>query len=533
MLRPYVTLYYKIKGNTGGKMQRLKHKDRLRIMPFFLVFCLLYLISFCLISVSAIAQDEFVFSSEFKQGYDPDSASYSAIAEAVYWEHTALMALSSGDQGKALEFYKESLKLINEAIKLDPRSSFLQSKLSELSMTTEDYDTAISAANSAVELDPSNADAYYLSGYLKFRKQDKVGALADFRKAAELEPDHLKANFYLGSLALESGNYKLASSAYARMVKLRPYDPELRFRLASSYSLSGEVSKAVDEYKAAIMLGYTKAHYDLANLYARLGRNREAIDEILIVLTLSRTQNDPNVMLFLAQLYIAVGDYDKGIAIGDSVLRRNGNKKAISAEALYLLGISFKEKGEKKPADENLQKSIDVYKNLLEEDATKNIEFNYDIAKVYDAKGEQELAKKHLERFIYLKSDDSRVSNAYNYLGYIMVEQNKNLDIALTYIEKAIAMEPDNGVFRDSLGWAYFKLGKISEAIVELEKAVELTPNDSDVHEHLGEAYLTKGGEYTQKAIAEWAKAIELKPSKTALKQKLDRLNARQNLDSK
>ncbi|MEK7400073.1 MAG: tetratricopeptide repeat protein [Candidatus Poribacteria bacterium] len=518
-------------------MQRLKRKNRLHIMPFFLVFCLLYLISFCLISVSAIAQDEesFISSSEFKQGYDPDSASYSAVAEAVYWEHAASMALSSGDQGKALESYKESLKLINEAIQLDPRSSFLQSKLSELSITTEDYDTAISAANSAVELDPSNADAYYFSGYLKIRKsQDKVGALADFKKAAELDPDHLNANRYLGILAFESGNYKLASSAYARIVKLRPYDPELRYRLALSYSLSGEVSKAIDGYKATIMLNesHIKAHYDLANLYARLGRNREAIDETLIVLTLSRTQNDPNVMLFLAQLYIALGDYDKGIAIGDSVLRRNGTKKAISAEALYLLGISFKEKGEKKFADENLQKSIDIYKNLLEEDATKNVRLNYDIAKVYDAKGEQNFAKKHLEKFIYLKSDDSEVSNAYNYLGYIMVEQNKNLDIAVTYIEKAIAMEPGNGVFRDSLGWAYFKLGKIDEAVVELEKAVELTPNDSDVHEHLGEVYLAKGREYTQKAIAEWAKAIELKPSKTALKQKLDRLNAGQNSGS-
>jgi tetratricopeptide (TPR) repeat protein len=524
-------------------MQRLKRKDRLRIMPFkisdfrsSLVFCLLYLISFCLISVSAIAQDEVISSSEFGQGYDPDSASYSTVAEAIYWEHTALMALSSGDQGKALESYKESLKLINEAIQLDPRSSFLQSKLSELSITTEDYDTAISAANSAVELDPSNADAYYFSGYLKIRKsQDKVGALADFRKATELEPDHLNANRYLGILALESGDYRLASIAYAKMVKLRPYDPELRYRLALSYSSSGEVNKAVDAYKATIMLdeGHIKAHYDLANLYARLRKNREAIDETLIVLTLSRTQNDPNYMLFLAQLYIAVGDYDKSIAIGDSVLRRNGNKKIIGAEALYLLGVSFKEKGEIKLADENFQRSIDIYKNLLEEDAAKNVGLNYDIAKVYDAKGEQDLAKKHLEKFIYLKSDGSEVSNAYNHLGYIMVEQNKNLDMAVTYIEKAIAMEPGNGIFHDSLGWAYFKLGKINEAIVELEKAAELTPDDSDVHEHLGEVYLAKGGEYTQKAIAEWTKAIELKPSKTALKQKLDRLNAGQNSGSK
>lgn len=512
-------------------MQRLKHEDRLYIMPFFLVFCLLYLISFCLISVSVVAQDEesFIPSSEFRQGYDPDSASYSAVAKAVYWERSASMALSSGDQGGALEAYKEALSLANEAIRLDPRSSYLRAKLAELSINTEDYDAAISAADSAVELDPSNADAYYFSGYLKLRKsQDKVGALADFKKAAELEPNHLKANLYLGTLALESGNYRLASNAYAKMVKLRPYDPELRYRLAFSYSSSGEGIKAIDEYKAAIVLeDNVKSHYGLADLYARLGKNREAIDENLIVLT--RAPNNPDVMLRLAQLYIAIGDYDKSIAIGDSVLRRNGNKKEIGAEALYLLGTAYKEKGEKKLSDENLQKSIDIYKNLLAEDAEKNIGFNYDIAKVYDAKGERDLARKHLERFVYLKPDSSDVPNAYNYLGYIMVEQNKDLDKAVVYIEKAIAVDPDNGAFRDSLGWAYFRLGKIDEAMAELEKAVVLTPDDSDVREHLGEVYVTKGGEYIQKAIVEWEKAIELKPNKAILRQKLDGIYAKRN----
>jgi tetratricopeptide (TPR) repeat protein len=524
-------------------MQKRKHKDRLYIISLFLYFCLLYFISTCLISVSAIAQDEesFVPLSEYKQGYDPDSVCYSTVAKATYWERGASMALSNGDQTKALESYRESLRLIGEAIKLDPRSSYLQTKLAELSINLEDYDTAIPAAKSAVELDPSNADAYYFSGYIKFRKlQDKLGALADFRKAAELEPDHLKANVYLGYLALDSQNYKLASSAYARMVKLRPYDPDIRSKLALSYSLSGEINKAIDEYKAYIMLNEdgsensTNAHYALAGLYARLGRNREAIDENLIVLT--RIPNYPDVMLNLAQLYITVGDYDKGVAIGDSVLRRNGSKKANSAEAYYVMGIAFKEKGEKKLADENLQKSIDIYKDLLASDNGKNISLNYDIAKVYDAKGEQDLARKHLEKFVALKPSDPDISNVYNYLGYIMVEQNKNpedLDMAVTLIEKAVGMEPDNGAFKDSLGWAYFKLGRIDEAIAELEKAAEFTPNDSDVREHLGEAYFAKGGEYAQKAIVEWGKAIELKPSKIALKQKLGKLNAKQNSGSK
>jgi Flp pilus assembly protein TadD len=192
------------------------------------------------------------------------------------------------------------------------------------------------------------------------------------------------------------------------------------------------------------------------------------------------------------------------------------------------MGSAYKEKGEKNRADENFQKSIDAYKALIEEDK-KNIELNYDIAMVYDARSDYKLAEQHLGRLIALKPDEA---NAYNYLGYILVEQNKELELAVSYVQKAIEMEPNNGAFHDSLGWAYYKLEKLDEAITELEKAAELTPGDSDIHEHLGDAYSKKGGEFTQKAVQEWEKSLELKPWKTSLKQKLNKFQASLNSNS-
>jgi len=228
-------------------------------------------------------------------------------------------------------------------------------------------------------------------------------------------------------------------------------------------------------------------------------------------------------MVLLAQLYFAEGEYDKAISISEGILKGRGGSKKNIADAYYRLGTVYKEKGEKNLSDVNFQKSIDVYKTLLEENA-KNIELNYDIAIVYDAKGDYDLAEKYLQRYIVLKPNESK---AYNYLGYMLVEQNKTLDKAVVYIEKALTLEPNNGTIHDSLGWAYFKLGKIDKAISELEKAVELTPSDSDIREHLGEAYLKKGGEFTNKAAQEWEKAFELRPSKTALQRKLSDLKAK------
>ena len=74
---------------------------------------------------------------------------------------------------------------------------------------------------------------------------------------------------------------------------------------------------------------------------------------------------------------------------------------------------------------------------------------------------------------------------ALNDLGYLWADENKQLPRALAMIQQAVAAEPDNAAYRDSLGWVYYRLGKNDEALVELKKAITLdeTP-DANVLEH-------------------------------------------------
>jgi tetratricopeptide (TPR) repeat protein len=496
---------------------------------FFIAFCSLCLTLFYI--GSTFAQDyeeqDFILPSELKQSFNPDAKTYSALAKSIYWEHQTSIDASSGNQIGIQTDYKEFANYLNEAIKLDPRSSFLHTKFAELSISQKDYETARTEIDNALELDQSNAEAHYLSGYIKSIKiQDRPSALEEFRKAAELSPDHYNAQRFLALLAFDFGNFKLAANAYSQLTRLRPYEPSYRFKLGETYSKLGETDKAIEEYRTAVMLDENNLEYHngLVYLYSAQGRNKEAIEECLFILKRIQNNYSANLMILLAQLYFAEGEYDKSISVSESVLKgRNGSKKVI-ADAYYRLGTVYKEKGNKSLSDVNFQKSIDIYKALLEENNKDAVDLNYNIATVYDASGNYDLAEKHLQRYIVLKPDSS---DAYNYLGYMLVEQNKTLDKAVTLIEKAIAIDPNNGTFHDSLGWAYFRLGKIDKAVSSLEKAIELTPYDSDIHEHLGEAYLKKGGEFSNKAIQEWEKAIELRPSKTALQRKLTDLKTK------
>jgi tetratricopeptide (TPR) repeat protein len=79
--------------------------------------------------------------------------------------------------------------------------------------------------------------------------------------------------------------------------------------------------------------------------------------------------------------------------------------------------------------------------------------------------------------------------NVLNYLGYSMVEQQRNLDEALDMIERAVAANPDSGYIVDSLGWVLYRLGRYDEAVVQMEKAVQLLAVDPVVNDHLGDVY--------------------------------------------
>ncbi len=99
-------------------------------------------------------------------------------------------------------------------------------------------------------------------------------------------------------------------------------------------------------------------------------------------------------------------------------------------------------------------------------------------------------------------------TGAMNDLGYLWVDNGRNLGRGFNMIRQAVADEPENYAYLDSLGWAYYRLGRYSDAIYQLEKAAEIAGgDDGTVLDHLGDAYLGAGQK--QKAIDTWKKAVE------------------------
>lgn len=138
--------------------------------------------------------------------------------------------------------------------------------------------------------------------------------------------------------------------------------------------------------------------------------------------------------------------------------------------------------------------------------------------------GQLPAAEEHLERVLDEFPEDASASND---LGYLWADQGKHLRRALGMIGRAVAAEPDNPAYRDSLGWVYYRLGRYEAALAELEQAAAAQP-DPVILDHLGEVQLKLG--CPDEARRAWQRARlgfeqqrQLREAE-AVQEKLDRL---------
>ena len=207
-----------------------------------------------------------------------------------------------------------------------------------------------------------------------------------------------------------------------------------------------------------------------ADILLQLNRDREA-EEVLSRLSAAGTLDDLTLMV---EVYQSHGRYEESIP----VLERALELEPSSTSLLFWLAAANERSGQKRQAEDLLQQLLTI---------------------------------------------DPKFAPALNYLGYMWAEAGENLERALLLIQQAVELEPGNGAFIDSLGWAHFQLGQYEEAQGFLEKAATLVGDDAVVFEHLGDLYVALG--QLDQARTVYERAIDLAAENSAaVKDKLNRL---------
>ncbi|MGK2226998.1 MAG: tetratricopeptide (TPR) repeat protein [Devosia sp.] len=190
----------------------------------------------------------------------------------------------------------------------------------------------------------------------------------------------------------------------------------------------------------------------------------------------------PTAVVRIAQNLDALGDREEALRrLSNIVVTRPHDLDAVS---VY---------GDMLRYDEQYAEAAAAYSHALEitgGDHPSDWRFYYVRGIAYERAKEWPKAEADFLKALELNPDQPAVLN---YLGYSWIDQDMHLEEALGMIEKAVDAQPQDGYIVDSLGWAFYKLGRIEEAVRTLERAVLLRPNDPELNDHLGDAYWKVG----------------------------------------
>jgi Flp pilus assembly protein TadD len=128
------------------------------------------------------------------------------------------------------------------------------------------------------------------------------------------------------------------------------------------------------------------------------------------------------------------------------------------------------------------------------------------LGKALADEGQIDEAISHLEKAIQLQPDDA---NLHSDLGDTLIRKGQ-MDEAISQFQEALRLKPNDALFHNNLGLALEDQGQTDEAISQFQEALRLKPNNAISHNNLGLALDKKG--QMDEAISQYQEAIRLKP---------------------
>ncbi|MGA3328444.1 MAG: tetratricopeptide repeat protein [Terriglobia bacterium] len=407
---------------------------------------------------------------------------------------------------------------------------------------SQHFDKAIDTYQKALEQDPKNSTLrrYYAEALLSAGKSD--AARRELQKVIESEPDDGTSYKRLATIDREEGRFDEARQELEKAKSLSPDDQEIPYQQAQLESTVGNDDKAVEILKGLVKQSerpggqYTGQEANnralflerLGSVYRDQQKFPQAMDTFQQIQALGPLQGPRAEMLIIETLRLQ-HQSDKAMAEADGAVKTYPKDQDLAILRATMLG----ERGHVDEAVAQMrtfltQRSPDraIYISIAQvylqakrfDDAEKAIQKALDLSptpedreyalfvqgSIFERQKKYDQAEQTFKKVL---SVDPLNASASNYLGYMLADRGVRLEESVKYIQKALVLEPNNGAYLDSLGWAYFKMGRYDLAVTPLENAARLIQNDPTIHEHLGNVYLRQGK--TARAQEEWQRALK------------------------
>jgi putative PEP-CTERM system TPR-repeat lipoprotein len=333
------------------------------------------------------------------------------------------LAVIAARQGKD----QEARRLLGEAIALSPRDASPRLALIGYLVTHKDLKAALKAADDLVGLQPSNADGITLQGQIQSLLGQKDEAVESFRRLVSLTPDAAQSQMLLGDALFAAGDRGGAMAALDAAAELSPESPIVKNAQINLQFAFGNADTAVAEAQA-FQASYPGSQADL--LLADTLTKAKRFDQASDVLAKSLAgKQDGNVLSRLVRLKILAGDKKAAHSLMSQWLDRNPNDLTVRRNfALFLIG-------------ENDYPGARVqYESILKQDANNALAMN-NLGWLIQ-RSEPGRALSLLTRASQLAPNSAEVADT---LGWFKLQQQKDAAASLVLLQRAHALEPQDG----------------------------------------------------------------------------------------
>src|SRR5581483_7167838 len=390
--------------------------------------------------------------------------------------------------------YKQAVEAYKKSSELDPDNLDAVRGLAQNLMNDNETDAALEQYKAIVEADPSDAQTYMRIAEVDRRNGKFDQAMDALKKAAAIVPDSVEVQYNIALIDEVQGKNDDAAQILSTLLQKSEHadgdysaaDKNNRAlfleRLGTIYRETNRYQLADDTFRKMLELGDENAvrgYQEIIETYRDSKQWQKATD--VAEEAAKKYPNDRGLQMVAASQQADMGN--AAVAIDRVKAMAKGN--ADDRDVYIALAQMYSRVKDWDNAETNINKAVEMSTKPEDKDYALFVAGSiYERQKKYD---------KAEEAFHKVLADDPKNAMALNYLGYMLADRGTRLDEALGYIRRAVALEPQNGAYLDSLGWVYYKMGNYDLAEESLHRASERIGDDPTVQDHLGELYQRTG----------------------------------------
>lgn len=344
-----------------------------------------------------------------------------------------------------------------------------------------------------------DARAWYLLSVAHRSLDDPAGAEEAARKLLAIDPASLTALYALTQVRFDAHDYrgvidvaKPFSSDVAARAKGREGEAALLLaQIGLAHQQLADYDAAITAFTSARELDPGNATYEVYVVQAHIAARRFEQAVALAGEALARHPDDDRLTRLRAEALVGAGRAAEGLKVLETAVADAPENRAlvVALSALY---------ADQKQFDQAVR-VIESASGRIGDDEALTLQ----LGAVFEEAGRLADAERQFRRLL---ERDPLHAGALNYLGYMLADNGQRLPEAVELIQRALKIDPQNPAYLDSLGWAFFKQGKVKEAEEPLRRAAGALRDNSVIQAHYGDV-LAALGRYDEAAAA-WQRAL-------------------------